>query len=169
MAWFGKHQAILSSRFALLAAMTAILAIGPWVLPPVLDLPVPLDVGAILGTLLAAQGAIAALTLAVSLFMKQGIRARREVDDRIFLEYVKRSWIRDIFWAASWPLGVTGVLLLSQGSLVQGECPGLTPHLRYFVPAAGLAFLLNLSLAGYCSRGLFSIRSRHDGDPAMNV
>ena len=140
---------ILLSRLTLAILVAAILGFGPWFAPPLPGLPEPNGIGTILGTLLAAQGAIAALTLAVSLFMMQGVRARREVDDRIYPEYVKRSWIRDIFWGSILAVGVTGVLLLSERFIsAEGMPPDIRPDPHYFVPAAGLAFLLNLLLAG---------------------
>ena len=82
-------------------------------------LPEPSDVGAILGNLLTAQAAIAALTLAVTLFMMQGIAAKRDVDDRMYREYVRSSRMRDILWVSLLAVGVTGVLLISHG-LISG-------------------------------------------------
>ena len=54
--------------------------------------------GALLGNLLTAQAAIAALTLAVSLFVMQGTRAREDINDRLYREYLRRSWVTHIFW-----------------------------------------------------------------------
>ena len=61
-----------------------------------------------LGALLGAQAAIAALTLAVTLFVMQGVSTRRDVDDRVYAEYFRRSWVRPIFWCSmgAWPLPV---------------------------------------------------------------
>ena len=50
-----------------------------------------------LGALLGAQAAIAALTLAVMLFLLQGVSARRDVDDRVYAEYIRRSWVWPVF------------------------------------------------------------------------
>ena len=58
------------------------------------------EAGALLGPLLGAQAAIAALTLAVTLFVMQGVSARRDVDDRMYQEYVRRSWVKPIFWGS---------------------------------------------------------------------
>ena len=125
------------------------LVIAPIVTPPMPCLPEPGDARAILGTLLTAQAAIAALTLAVTLFMMQGIRARRDVDDRMYREHVRRSRMRDILWGSLLAVGVTGVLLLSEGFISGDGAPAnVKPELRNFVLAAGLAFLLNLVLAG---------------------
>ena len=112
-------------------------------------LPEPGDAGALLGTLLSAQAAIAALTLAVTLFMMQGISARRDVDDRIYREYVRRSWVRDILWGSLLAVAATGVLLLSEGFISgDGATVDVMPELSNFVLVAGLAFLINLALAG---------------------
>ena len=109
------------------------------------SLPKPGDAGAILGTLVTAQAAIAAFTLAVTLFMMQGIRARRHVDDRMYREYVRRPRVRDILWGSLLAVGVTGVLLLSEEFISgDGAMADVKPDLRNFILAAGLAFLLNL-------------------------
>ena len=110
-------------------------------------LPEPTDAGATLGTLLTAQAAIAALTLAVTLFMMQGIRTQRDVDDRAYREYVRRSWIRDILWGSLLAVGVTATFLVIEGFVsADGATTAINLEFRNFVLAAGLAFLLNLVL-----------------------
>ena len=127
----------------------AALVIAPIVTPPLPCLPEPGDARAVLGTLLTAQAAMAALTLAVTLFMMQGITARRDVDDRMYREYVRRSWVRNILWGSLLAVGVTGALLLSEGFISgDGATVDVVPELRNFVLAAGLTFLINLVLAG---------------------
>ena len=139
----------LFSRLTLALLIAGALVIGANVAPPMPDLPEPRDVGTILGTLLTAQGAIAALTLAVTLFMMQGIRGRSEVDDRVYREYVQRTWMQEIFGGGLLAVGVTAALLLREGFISgDGVPPDTRPDLRYFVLAAGLAFFLNLLLAG---------------------
>ena len=91
----------------LMIVVIAALVVVPFVTPPMPYLPEPVDAGAILGTLLTAQAAIAALTLAVTLFMMQGVRARSDVDDRMYREYVRRSRMRDILWGGLLAVGVT--------------------------------------------------------------
>ena len=93
-------------------SVIAALVFAPIIAPPMPFLPEPGNAGAILGTLLTAQAAIAALTLAVTLFMMQGITARRDVDDRMYREYVRRSRVREILWGSLLAVGVTGVLFL---------------------------------------------------------
>ncbi len=129
--------------------IAATLVIAPFVTPPIPFLLEPNDAGGMLGTLLTAQAAIAALTLAVTLFMMQGIRARRDADDRIYREHVRRSRMRDILWASLLAVAVTGVLLLIEGFISEDGAPSnIKRDLRNFVLTAGLAFLLNLMLAG---------------------
>ena len=126
----------------LAVVIAATLVIAPFVTPPIPFLLEPSDAGMILGTLLTAQAAIAALTLAVTLFMMQGMRARRDVDDRMYREYVRRSWMRGIFRASLLAVAVTGVHLLIEGFISGDGAPSNV------VLAAGLAFLINLVLPG---------------------
>ncbi len=119
--------------------VAAVLVAVPILAPPMSWQPRAGDAGAILGTLLTAQAAIAALTLAVTLFMMQGLSARRDVDDRMYREYVWRSWVRNILWGSLLAVGVTGILLLIERS---------KPELQNLVLAAGFAFFVNLVLAG---------------------
>ena len=102
-----------------------------------------------LETLLTAQAAIAALTLAVTLFLMQGVKARIDIDDRMYREYVRRSRVRYIFWGSLLAVGVTGVLLLGQG-FISGDAvtTDTKPEFRNFILSSGLALLLNLVLAG---------------------
>ena len=132
-----------------LIVIFAALAIVPIVTPPMPRLPEPGDAGAILGTLLTAQAAIAALTLAVTLFMMQGIRAKTDIDDRMYREYFRRSGVRGILWGSLLAVGVTGELLLSEG-FISGDVAtaDVRSEFRNFVLAGGLAFLLNLVFAG---------------------
>ena len=132
-----------------LFVVISVLVIAARVTPPVPFLPEPGDVRTILGTLLTAQAAIAALTLAVTLFMMQGVRVRRDVDDRMYREYVRRSWMREILWWSLLAVGVTGLLLLVEVFIGESGSPEANrPELRNFALAAGLAFFVNLVLAG---------------------
>ena len=135
---------------ALLPLSTAAaLMVVPIVTPPIPWLPELGDNGSILGTLMTAQAAIAALTLAVTLFIMQGLNTRRDVDDRIYSEYVRQSKVRDILWGSLLAVGVTGVLLLSERFIIaNGAAPDSRPELRNLILAAGLAFIFNLALAG---------------------
>ena len=141
-----SHIPVLIPLFVIIAA----LVIVPIVAPPMPYLPEPSDAGALLGTLLTAQAAIAALTLAVTLFMMQGIRTRSDVDDRMYREYFRRSWMRDILGGSLLAVGATSLLLISEGFISgDGTTADVKPEVRNFVLAAGLAFILNLVLAGF--------------------
>lgn len=66
----------------------------PWVLlasPRIEWLPRAADATSLFGAFLAAQAAIAALSLAVVLFALERVSARPDVDDRVLAEYVRRS------------------------------------------------------------------------------
>ena len=91
----------------------------------------------LLGDLLTAQAAIAALTLAVALFTLEAVRARPDTDDRMFRTYRRRSWVRPIFHASLVAIAVTGVGLL--GGSFTSEVGGLI--------VGALAFLGSLALA----------------------
>ena len=64
-----------------------------------------------LGALLGAQAAVAALTLAVMLFVMQGVSARRDVDDRFYAEYIIRSWVWPVFCGSIGAVAFTGAVL----------------------------------------------------------
>ena len=103
----------------------------------------------LLGNLLTAQAAITALTLAVTLFVMQGVSARRDVDDRMYREYVHRSSVRLIFWCSLGCVLVTAAALtigkvISEARGVADVVPGL-PSL---ILVAATAFIANLALAG---------------------
>ena len=113
-------------------------------------LPEPRDASSILQTFLTAQAAIAALSLAVTLFMMQVVRARIDINDRMYREYVRLTGMRSILWASLLAVGVTGVLVLSQG-FMSGDVSAadVKPFFRYFMLLTGLAILLlNVVLAG---------------------
>ena len=117
---------------------------------PSLDwLPKPSEAGTLLGSLLGAQAAIAALTLAVTLFVMQGVSARRDVDDRMYLEYVRRSLVRLIFWGSLTAVAVTGAVLMTEKFIGgQTALADSIPGLRNLALIAVFAFLANLGLAG---------------------
>ena len=84
-----------------------------------------------LGALLGAQAAIAALTLAVMLFLMQGVSARRDVDDRVYAEYIRQSWVWPVFCGSIGAAAFTGAVLTVQrvvgdaGAVAQGV-PGVS-------------------------------------------
>ena len=120
----------------------------PAVAPPISWLPETSEAGTLLGTLLTAQAAIAALTLAVTIFVMQGATARRDADDRTYREYVRRSWVRQIFWGSLIAVGITGLVLLIEGFVGAINAVATAfPGLRNLTVIAAIAFLANLLLA----------------------
>ena len=140
---------IFISTTILLAALIAVaLVVVPIVTAPISWLPNVSEIEALLGTLLTAQAAIAALTLAVSLFVMQGVSVRRDADDRTYREYIRRSLVRQVFWGSLIAVGVTGVVLLIQ-SFIGASTPDSTAntYVRNLALMAPFAFLANLALA----------------------
>ena len=128
-------------------ALVALFAVAA-IRPPIGWLPEASEAVTLLGTLLTAQAAIAALTLAVTLFVMQGVGSREDVDDRMYRAYVGRSSVRSIFWISIIAVAVTGATLLaeefiSRAEAVAGHAPGL-PNLTLLAAAA---FFANLVLA----------------------
>ena len=78
---------------------------------PIGEIANPIDSVTFLGALLGAQAAVAALTLAVMLFLMQGVSARRDVDDRIYAEYIRQSWVKPVFGSSIVAAGFTGAIL----------------------------------------------------------
>ena len=142
-----------AADFTLQLVATGILlslaAILVFVVKPLGWLPPPNETDTLLGALLAAQAAIAALTIAVTLFMMQGINNRQDVDDRIYREYVTRSWVKELLRNSLLAVGVTGTVLLGQ-KLVSGieGATSVAPGLPNLVFLAIAAFVSNLVFAG---------------------
>ena len=115
---------------------------------PICWLPEAGSTGPLLGTLITAQAAIAALALAVTLFVLQGLSNRRDTDDRMYREYVRRSWARGILSGSLLAVGTTGVVLLAEEFIGGTEIAvEVTPGLRNLVLIAAFAFFANLVLA----------------------
>ena len=139
----------LSDKPFILPLLGFVAALGIAVTPPIPCLPDPEDATAILGTLLAAQAAITALSLAVTLFMMQGISSRRDVDDRMYREHVRRSRVRGFFWGNVAAVVATSTLLLGEGFVTRiGASVDVVRESCNFVLAAAVAFSLNMMLAG---------------------
>lgn len=131
---------------AFVAGISAALVL---IVPALNWLPKPSEAGTLLGSLLGAQAAIAALTLAVTLFVMQGISARRDVDDRMYLEYVRRSWVRIIFRGSLAAVAVTGAVLMTEKFIGgQTTLADSIPSLRNLALIAVLAFFTNMGFAG---------------------
>ena len=134
---------IVATLFSVL--IMAVITVAPAALSPFSWVPAAKEAGALLGTLLTAQAAIAALTLAVTLFMMQG--ARRDVDDRMYREYVRRSLVWPIFLGSLIAVGLTGAVFLILSFIgADEELSEVVPGLRNLILLAALAFLANLVL-----------------------
>ena len=130
----------------LLAAALYLLAV---VMEPAAWLPTASEAHKVLGILLGAQAAIAALTLAVTLFVMQGVSARRDVDDRIYVEYVRRSRVRLIFWSSVGSVALTGaVMMLETFAGDTGPVARVAPGIPNLALMAVAAFAANLACAG---------------------
>ena len=150
VAGWTKHSAAnMLGRAILLLPVIFILALVlvPLKTPPFTLLPEANQAGALLGNLLTAQAAVAALTLAVSLFLMQGISSKEEVNNRRYREYVRLSWLTRIFWNSLLALLVTAAVLLCETILSENP-PTPTPGLRNMALIAIVAFAVNLALAG---------------------
>ena len=66
------------------------------------------DIDGFLGALLGAQAAVAALTLAVTVFVMQGVHSRTDADERIYAEYVRQSWVSQLFTISIGAVAFTG-------------------------------------------------------------
>ena len=126
-----------------LAALVAL----PLGTPPLDWLPEAKDSMSLLGILLGAQAAIAALTLAVTLFVLQGVSNKQDADDRTFREYVQRSRVHLVFRGSLIAVGVTGVVLLAE-AFISGTVPLVEamPGLRNVTLVAVVAFFGSLGL-----------------------
>ena len=128
--------------------MAAIVAL-PFVTTPWWWLPQAGEAGVLLATLLTAQAAIAALTLAVTLFVMQGVSVRRDADDRMYREYVRQSRVRRIFWSSILAVGTTGLVFLAQEFFSGIEkIEAIVPGLGNLTLLAALAFFANLVFSG---------------------
>ena len=148
MATWPVYKAIATANIpAVLPAITISAAIIAtlFLTPPFGRLPEASTSATLLGNLLTAQAAIAALTLAVSLFVMQGTRAREDINDRLYRAYLRRSWVTHIFWNSLLAVLVTGFILLAES--IMGESAP-TKGLRNLTLIAILSFVSNLLLSG---------------------
>ena len=115
---------------------------------PIGALPAASKSTAFLGALLGAQAAITALTLAVALFAMQIVSNRRDVDDRVHAEYIRRSLVGPIFWSSAIAVAVTG-LVFSADQLIgdTGTIAECVPGLPNLALVALFAFVANLTAA----------------------
>ena len=131
-----------------LMLVAAVFAVVVLVTPPLSWLPEANESETLLGIMLGAQAAIAALTLAVTLFVMQGVSNRRDADDRTYRAYVRRSRVQLIFWGSITAVGLTGAVLLVE-ELTSAAAPMAEPTsgLRNLTLAAVGGFFGNLVFA----------------------
>ena len=132
---------------ASVSVLVTILVYVAVVIPPFPWLPGNEKTESLLGTLLTAQAAITALTLAVTLFVVQGASNKRNSDDRMYREYIRRSWARIIFRGSIVAVGFTGAALLAESFFGTVSPPAFTPGLRNLLLATLPALIANLGLA----------------------
>ena len=128
--------------FLVSASVTALLLI-----PEFEWLPQPDDSRIILATLLTAQSAIAALTLAVTQFVMQGVSARRDANDQMYSEYVTQSWVKPIFWGSIVAVAVAGLIFVAQ-EFVSGvdNAASMIPGLENLTLLSVISFGVSLAL-----------------------
>ena len=90
----------------------AVLFLVPMFTSPFHWLPEPENTLSLLGPLLGAQAAVAALTLAVTVFVVQGVSNKGDADDRTYREYVRRSRAEWVLWGSLGAAAITGAVLL---------------------------------------------------------
>ena len=101
---------------------------------------------AFLGSLLGAQAAITALTLAVMLFVMQGVSTRRDVDDRVYAEYIRRSWVWPVFVCSVAAVAVTGGVLIAERLVGDtGTIAQSVPGIRNLALLAAVALAVSLA------------------------
>ena len=143
-----KTSGTKSRLFMVAVAIVGLGAAVSFATPPLSWLPEASEADSLLGPLLGAQAAITALTLAVTLFVMQGVSNRRDADDRIYREYVSRSRVRQIFWGSIAAVGLTAaVLLVEKFAGAAAPMAEATSGLRNLTLAAVGAFFGNLAFA----------------------
>lgn len=105
------------SNASVLAGISITCVVATLVLVPIFTspfhwLPAPQDSLLLLGPLLGAQAAVAALTLAVTVFVVQGVSNKDDADDRNYREYVRRSHAEWVLWGSLGAAAITGVVLV---------------------------------------------------------
>ena len=113
---------------------------------PIGALLIPIDSITFLGALLGAQSAIAALTLAVNLFLMQGVSARRDVDDRVYAEYIRQSWVWPVFCSSIGAVAFTVAVLAVERVVVDAAAAAQgVPGVPNLALLAVLALVVSLA------------------------
>lgn len=131
----------------------AVLFLVPIFTSPFYWLPEPKDSLSLLGPLLGAQAAVAALTLAVTVFVVQGVSNKDDADDRTYREYVRRSRAEWVLWSSLGAAAITATVLVGH-RLITGTPAVLeaAPGLANLALVAVAALFGNLVLPGLLFR-----------------
>ena len=137
--------AVLKRWSVLLLAVIVVVFLLHLFIPPFDWLPPAGEASDLLGNLLAAQAALVALMLAISLFLLQGVR--QNTDERMYLEYVRLLGIRLAFYTSLIMLALTGAAAVMTEYLI-AESPEfrVVPGLADPVRMAIIAFVANMLL-----------------------
>ncbi len=142
--WAGFAR--LCQCLALVILVATVVAI-PFVTPEWDWLPKTDAARTLLANLLTAQAAIAALTLAVTQFVLHGVGARRDANDQMYNEYIRRSRVKPIFWGSIVAVAVAGFIFVGL-ELVEGveSAADVAPGFRNLIVVSIVSFALSLAL-----------------------
>ena len=99
----------------------------------------------LLSSLLTAQAAIAALTLAVTQFVIQGVSARRDANDQMYNEYVRQSRVKPIFWGSILAVAIGGLVFVAQEFVREVEnAADLVPGIENLILVSVISFASSL-------------------------
>ena len=74
----------------------------------------------------------------------QGVSTRRDSDERVYAEYLRRSWVRQVFWGSIGAVAVTSVALVVERTIGDtGEIAEMVPGLPNLLLVAAGAFFAN--------------------------
>ena len=104
------------------------------------------EVRALLATLLTAQAAIAALTLAVTQFVMQGVSARRDANDQMYNEYIRQSRVKPIFWGSIISVAVAGFIFVALELVKEAENAAVVvPGFQNLILVSVISFAVSLA------------------------
>ena len=112
------------------------------------------DRNIVLAALLGAQAAIAALTLALTVFVLQGVHTRIAVEnpiaefaERLYRAYIQRLWVKNIMPYSLLAVATTGLVLAAENIINSKDVGSFTfPNLDNLILIAMIAFEANLVL-----------------------
>lgn len=103
------------------------------------------DARTLLSSLLTAQAAIAALTLAVTQFVIQGVSTRRDANDQMYHEYIRQSRVKPIFWGSILAVAIGGLVFVAQEFAREVEnASDLVPGIENLILVSVISFAASL-------------------------